>query len=291
MASCCIALRYIEKYHLIYELKEPWTLRLNMESCPGTRLVHVLYCQFASQVARGHEKQIELWSLNFVWFSFLHQSIWFLHASSIFWFLLNQLLGGKNSFLVFGRPNNKTLNLMVNEVRSNAGHSWSWKTASQIWFKTQIGRALVELRSPASSHVLFKQCFREFFWVVLNFLMFLILDSFMGFRVPFSSCQSSWSLILNCQMFCFRPFSIRRFMFFWTQSHLAAAESAHQARLTPGYVLIGFAYWFRRFRRFRPGCGRFHFQSGGTLAAKQLWGQKDLEDLDGFAWQGDCVAL
>ena len=127
---------------------------------------------------------------------------------------------------------------MVNGVRSNAGHSWSWKTASQIWFKTQIGRALVELRSPASSHVLFKQCFREFFWVVLNFLMFLILDSFMGFRVPFSSCLSSWSLILNCQMLCFRPLSIRRFMLFWTQSHLAAAESAHQARSTPGYVVL-----------------------------------------------------
>ena len=70
MASCCIALGYIEKYHLIYELKEPWTLRLNMESCPGTRLVHVLYCQFASQVARGHEKQIDLWSLNMFGFPF-----------------------------------------------------------------------------------------------------------------------------------------------------------------------------------------------------------------------------
>lgn len=177
---------------------------------------------------------------------------------------------------------------MVNGVRSNAGHSWSWKTASQIWFKTQIGRALVELRSPASSHILFKQFFREFFWVVLNFLMFLILDSFMGFRVPLF--ELSVILIFDIELSNVLLSSIvhPKIHVFFDSVPFGCGGVGASGTVDPRVCRFGFEYWFRRFR---PGCGRFHFQSGGTLAAKQFWGQKDLEDLDGFTWQGDCVAL
>ena len=103
--------------------------------------------------------------------------------------------------------------------------------------------------------------------MVLNFLMFLILDSFMGFRVPlfelsviliFDIELSNVSAFLHCpsEDSCF-----------FDSVPFGCGGVGASGTVDPRVCRFGFEYWFRRFR---PGCGRFHFQSGGTLAAKQL---------------------
>ncbi len=150
MASWCIALCYVTARNIINKWIEG-TMDTALEhgklprhpACPCVVLpiCNFEHITYVASNQRAWRKDMICWvSVSFD-FPFFTSQFDFVYASSIFRFLLNQIcfenkLSGKNNFLVFGRPNNQTLNPMVNEVRSNAGRSWSWKTASQIWFET-----------------------------------------------------------------------------------------------------------------------------------------------------------
>ena len=150
MASWCIALCYVTSRNIINKWIEG-TMDTALEhgklprhpACPCVVLpiCNFEHITYVASSQRAWRKNMICWvSLSFD-FPFFTSQFDFVYASSIFRFVLNQIwfenkLSGKNNFLGFGRPNNQTLNPMVNEVRSNAGRSWSWKTASQIWFET-----------------------------------------------------------------------------------------------------------------------------------------------------------